>query len=152
MIVAMTRIRVLGPAAALGATVRALQDEGVVHVVDAEPAGSLVHPVEAARERRRRKHLARALAEVDAAIEGLAKLGAAVTGEASGLLIIPIDSSGFLKNRRETSLLIAVASGNSSRKKSCGTFINPPVGLSFLNLMLRDIWHRVRHHLPVIIQ
>jgi len=78
MIIEMARIRVLGPRARLDATVRALQDRGVVHVVDAAPVGGLrrrdVDPI----ERRRRRNLTRALGDVEHALDVLRTLGVAI--------------------------------------------------------------------------
>ncbi len=78
MIVEMSRIRVLGPRALLDAAVRALQDAGVVHLVDAEGSDGVrrvdVDPI----ARRRAHHLARVLGEIDRALAGLAELGAPV--------------------------------------------------------------------------
>ncbi|HEU4731046.1 MAG TPA: V-type ATPase 116kDa subunit family protein [Kofleriaceae bacterium] len=78
MIIEMARIRVLGPRAQLGAAIRALQDLGIVHLVDAEPIGGLrrheVDPIAC----RRQHHLTRALADTERALDGLARLGAEV--------------------------------------------------------------------------
>ncbi|HTJ45199.1 MAG TPA: V-type ATPase 116kDa subunit family protein [Kofleriaceae bacterium] len=82
----MTRVRVLGPRAALEATVRALQDAGVVHLIDAERPPGLERHEPDARARRRRHHVERALTRVEGAIDALARLGARVddTGGALG--------------------------------------------------------------------
>lgn len=76
MIIEMARIRVLGPRALLGATIRALQDRGIVHLVDAPAIEGLrrseVDPI----ARRRRHHLTRALGDVERAVDGLERLGA----------------------------------------------------------------------------
>ncbi len=79
MIIEMARIRVLGPLALLAPTVRALQDRGVVHLVDATCSGGLrrheLDPV----GRRRRRDVTRALSEVERAIDALHRLGADIT-------------------------------------------------------------------------
>jgi len=78
MIIKMARIRVLGPRAMLGATVRALQDRGVVHLIDGAPLEGLrrcdLDPI----GRRRRRNVMRALGDVEAALDGLHQLGASV--------------------------------------------------------------------------
>jgi len=74
----MARIRVLGPRALLGATVRALQDRGVVHLVDAAPIDGLRRRDLDLTARRRRRNLGRALADVDRVVSGLDQLGAPV--------------------------------------------------------------------------
>ncbi len=82
MIIEMTRIRVLGPRAQLAAAIRVLQDVGLVHLVDATIAGGFTRSGPGVIERRRRRHLVRALSDVDATIEGLARFGARI-GDAS---------------------------------------------------------------------
>lgn len=77
MILEMARIRVLGPRARLAATLRALQDRGVVHLIDAGPSEGLRHELDPSA-RRRRRNVLRALGDVDRAIDGLAELGAAI--------------------------------------------------------------------------
>lgn len=77
MIIEMTRIRVLGPRRRLAATIRALQDHGIVHLVDAAPIGALRHDLDPAAQRRRRDRT-RALRDVEAALAGLQELGAPV--------------------------------------------------------------------------
>lgn len=78
MIIEMARVRLFGPRAALAPTIRALQDVGVVHLVDTPPrAGFEPYPADAL-ERRRQKHLAHALDNVEAAISGLATLDAPI--------------------------------------------------------------------------
>jgi V/A-type H+/Na+-transporting ATPase subunit I len=82
MIIEMARIRVLGPRARLGATVRALQDRGVVHLVDAAGIDGLRRRQLDPIARRRRRHLVRALADVEHALDGLHQLGAPVPDRA----------------------------------------------------------------------
>jgi V/A-type H+-transporting ATPase subunit I len=78
VIVEMSRIRVLGPRPKLDVTVRALQDSGVVHLIDAEDRAGIrrvdVDPI----ARRRSHHLARVLGEIERALAGLAELGSVV--------------------------------------------------------------------------
>lgn len=96
MIVEMARVRVLGPQRSLGDTIRALQDLGVVHLIDtapidpagsalpppgrpadpASPTGALRHRALDPIARRRRHHLERVLADVERALDGLSRLGA----------------------------------------------------------------------------
>jgi V/A-type H+/Na+-transporting ATPase subunit I len=78
VIIEMARVRLLGPRAALAPTIEALQDVGVVHLVDTPPRDGFAPRVENATERRRQRHLAHALDNVEAAIAGLAKLGASI--------------------------------------------------------------------------
>lgn len=77
MIIQMARIRVLGPRARLAATVRALQDHGTVHLIDAAPIGALRHDLDPGA-RRRRRDLTRALDDVENVLAGLRELGATV--------------------------------------------------------------------------
>lgn len=77
MIIEMTRIRVLGPRARLAETVRALQDHGTVHLIDAAPIGALRHDLDPAVKRRRRD-LTRALDDIENVLAGLRELGASV--------------------------------------------------------------------------
>lgn len=78
MIVEMARIRVIGPRAQLGATVRAIQDAGVVQVIDAPcPPGLLRRAIDPVVGRRRH-HLTRAIARIDDVLAALATLGVAV--------------------------------------------------------------------------
>jgi V/A-type H+-transporting ATPase subunit I len=78
VIIEMARVRVLGPRTLLGATIRALQDHGVVHLVDAAALDGLRrHDVDAIA-RRRRRNLTRALADVEGTLDGLGQLGALV--------------------------------------------------------------------------
>ena len=79
MIIEMARVRVLGPRPLLGATVRALQDRGCVHVVDATCLGALQRREQDAPVRRRRRHLERAVSDIERALAGLAQLGAEVS-------------------------------------------------------------------------
>ena len=78
MILEMARIRVLGPRPQLAATVRALQDRGVVQLVDAGAVDGLHRRDVDPLSRRRRRNLTRALGDVEHALAGLAELGAAV--------------------------------------------------------------------------
>jgi len=78
VIIEMARIRVLGPIAALRPAVRALQDAGVVHLVDAPCPHAMARREDEPVVRRRRRHLLRALADVDEVLAGLAALGAPV--------------------------------------------------------------------------
>lgn len=77
MIIEMARIRVLGPRARLPATVRALQDHGTVHLIDAAPISALRHDLDPTAKRRRRD-LTRALEDVEHVLAGLHELGAAI--------------------------------------------------------------------------
>lgn len=78
MIVEMARIRVIGPRPQLGATVRAIQDAGVVQVIDAPcPPGLLRRAIDPVVGRRRR-HLTRAITRIDDVLEAFATLGIAV--------------------------------------------------------------------------
>ena len=53
MIIEMARVRVLGPRERLGDTIRALQERGVLHLVDAQPvAGMRSAPTESTRKYR----------------------------------------------------------------------------------------------------
>ena len=82
MIIPMARIRVLGPRARLDATVHALQDRGVLHVIDA-PRTDGLHRIELdAPGVRRRHHLAHALGEVERTLSELRELGADVEDHA----------------------------------------------------------------------
>ena len=78
MILEMARIRILGPRARLDATVRALQDLRVVQLVAAPPLEGLRHHELEPVARRRRRHVQRALGDVERAIAGLARLGAPI--------------------------------------------------------------------------
>ncbi|TMQ04269.1 MAG: hypothetical protein E6J90_51790 [Deltaproteobacteria bacterium] len=77
MIIEMARIRVLGPRRQLGDTLRALQDRGIVHLIDAAPIGGMRHDLDPVA-RRRRRHLKRALDDIERVIDGLGQLGAPV--------------------------------------------------------------------------
>lgn len=75
MIVEMKRIEVIGPRAVLTPTLAALQDLGLVHLVDATAhfdGGRASDPI----ANRRRRHLGRALTDVEAALDDLHQLGA----------------------------------------------------------------------------
>jgi len=77
VIIKMARIRVLGPKPRLTATVRALQDHGTVHLIDAAPIGALRRDLDPTVKRRRRD-LTRALDDVENVLAGLHELGAPV--------------------------------------------------------------------------
>jgi V/A-type H+/Na+-transporting ATPase subunit I len=77
VIIKMARIRVLGPRAQLATTVRALQDHGTVHLIDAAPLGALRHDLDPTVKRRRRD-LTRALDDIEDVLAGLQELGAPV--------------------------------------------------------------------------
>lgn len=77
MIIEMVRIRVLGPRAQLAPTVRALQDQGTVHLVEAAPIGAL-HRDQDPAVKRRRRDLTRALDDVENTLAGLRELGAPI--------------------------------------------------------------------------
>lgn len=77
MIIEMARVRVLGPKALLRATVAALQDLGLLHVVETTGDGLAAHPA-SPRDRAREGRVRRALAAVEAAIAGLQQLGGPV--------------------------------------------------------------------------
>ena len=78
MILEMARIRVLGPRPKLGVTVRALQDRGLVQLVDAGAVDGLHRRDVDSLSRRRRRNVTRALGDVEHALVGLAELGSAV--------------------------------------------------------------------------
>ena len=80
MIIEMARVRVMGPRPLLGATVRALQDRGVVHLVEPSAAatGGLKRPDVDPTARRHRRDLVRALGDVEHAFDGLHRLGAEI--------------------------------------------------------------------------
>lgn len=75
MIISMARIRVLGPRKQLATTVRILQDVGVVQVVDAACLEGLhrldLDPV----ARRRRRHVTRALGDIEHTLDTWHRLG-----------------------------------------------------------------------------
>lgn len=82
MIVEMAHVRVLGPRAALAGAVQVLQDQGVVHLVDAahpEGLGPLLAGPEA---RRRRRNVETALARIEATLAALGAFGAPVADAA----------------------------------------------------------------------
>jgi V/A-type H+-transporting ATPase subunit I len=81
VIIEMARVRVLGPRGRLAATVRALQDHGVVHLVDAAPIGGIRHDLDPVGHRRRRD-VTRALGDVERVLDGLHQLGAPVADRA----------------------------------------------------------------------
>ncbi|MBK9034727.1 MAG: hypothetical protein IPL61_26260 [Myxococcales bacterium] len=72
----MTRVRVIGRRAELPRTLAALQDVGTLHLT--APAATMTPHAPTPLERRRQRHLTRALADVDAALASLATLGAEV--------------------------------------------------------------------------
>lgn len=78
MIIEMTRVRVFGPRPVLQATIAALQDASVLHLVDATCNAGLRRYVPDAAERRRRRHLGRVLEDLERAFASFAKLGVAV--------------------------------------------------------------------------
>lgn len=81
MIVRMTRVRVLGPRASLPATIAALQDSAVLHLIDASTSGGLHRHLRDANERRRRRHVERVLEELERVTAGLQTLGVALRPE-----------------------------------------------------------------------
>lgn len=85
MIIEMARVRLLGPRTALAQTIRALQDVGVVHLVDTPPREGFEPHAGDAVERRRQRHLAHALDNVEAAIAGLARLDAPIADRAGAM-------------------------------------------------------------------
>jgi V/A-type H+-transporting ATPase subunit I len=78
MIVEMLRVRVLGPRAKMPATIAALQDASVLHLVDASCGDGMQRYAADPVRRRRRHHLERVLERIERTTEQLAKLGAAV--------------------------------------------------------------------------
>jgi V/A-type H+-transporting ATPase subunit I len=71
MIVAMSRVRILGPRQRLGETLEILQDLGLVHLAP-PAAGAGLMPVELSpRQERERRHLRRTLEDVDPTLEYL---------------------------------------------------------------------------------
>lgn len=88
MIIPMARVRLIGRKDELPQALAALQDAGTLHL--ATPAEDVPRHAPTARERRRRRHLERALADVDGALAGLRALDAVVadddaaTGVAAG--------------------------------------------------------------------
>jgi V/A-type H+-transporting ATPase subunit I len=79
VILEMTRLRFLGPLPLLAQTVTAIQDEGIVQLADAPPTGAMTSRAVDPILRRRRHHIARALARIEDAITLFASLGAAIT-------------------------------------------------------------------------
>ena len=75
MIIAMTRVRVIGPRDKLAPTLRVLQDLGVVQIVDAGAMEGLhrldLDPI----ARRRRRHVSRALGDIEHALDAWHRLG-----------------------------------------------------------------------------
>lgn len=76
MILKMTRLRILGPRSSLAATVRAIQDEGIVQLADVACPPGLASRAMDPVSRRRRHHLVRALDRVEDALALLSTLGA----------------------------------------------------------------------------
>ena len=76
MIIPMSMIRLMGRKADLPRTLTALQDVGTLHLC--EPVGDtgIARPAPSLADRRRRRDLERALADVEGATAGLAELGA----------------------------------------------------------------------------
>jgi V/A-type H+/Na+-transporting ATPase subunit I len=80
VILEMTRVRLLGPRALLGDTLRAIQDEGIVQLAEASHAEGLEPRGADPLVRRHRHHLTRALARVEDALALLAALGGRPVG------------------------------------------------------------------------
>ena len=76
MIIPMARVRLIGRRIDLARALVVLQDAGTLHLTP--PATTLPRHAATAGESRRHHHLARALADVEAALGGLAELGAPV--------------------------------------------------------------------------
>jgi V/A-type H+-transporting ATPase subunit I len=82
VILAMARVRILGPRERLVEVLEALQDLNVLHLASpGEIAGTLGHVQLAPREERERRQLRRALADVEAVLEKLRPAAAAARGE-----------------------------------------------------------------------
>lgn len=80
MILEMARVRLLGPRPLLADTLRAIQDEGIVQLAEANRAEGFVPCAADPLVRRRRHHLGRALARVEDALALLATFGAPLPG------------------------------------------------------------------------
>ena len=78
MIVEMTRVRLIGPRAALRATIAALQGASVLHLVDATCGEGLRRHVIDSCARRRRRHVERVLEDIERVFESFTKLGVEV--------------------------------------------------------------------------
>jgi V/A-type H+-transporting ATPase subunit I len=74
MILAMAKVRVLGPRDRLPDVLRSLQRAGVLHLTPPTAAAPLQHTQLTAREERERRHLLEAMEDVDAALEQLRPL------------------------------------------------------------------------------
>lgn len=72
MIIAMSRVRILGPRARLNAVLRALQDIGVLHLAEPSSVAPLEPMTLSDAERREQRQLERALDHVEHAIAALA--------------------------------------------------------------------------------
>lgn len=80
MIIDMARLRLIGRRADLPRTLAVLQDAGSLQL--SEPATAMARHAASAVERRRNHHLTAALADVEAALAGLATLGTPVADDA----------------------------------------------------------------------
>jgi len=78
VIVEMTRVRVIGPRATLRATIAALQDASVLHLVDATCGEGLRRHVIDSFARRRRHHVQRVLEDIERVFANFTKLGVEV--------------------------------------------------------------------------
>jgi len=84
MILKMAKVRVLGPRSLLTATLRCIQDLGLVHLV-APPLEQPLTPVSlTSREERERRALARALDDIEVAIGGLGRPRPRATSNSAG--------------------------------------------------------------------
>jgi V/A-type H+/Na+-transporting ATPase subunit I len=86
VILEMTRLRLLGPRALLPDTVRAIQDEGIVQLVEARCPPGLTPRGADASVRRRRHHLTRAIARTEDAVALLNTLGAPLATREDGMI------------------------------------------------------------------
>lgn len=73
MIIAMEKVRVLGPRARLDEVLEALQELGVVHLDRPRPSGPLKPLERTLRHERRKLHLERAIQDVEGVLEQLAE-------------------------------------------------------------------------------
>lgn len=96
MIIPMARVRLIGRKDELPQALVALQDAGTLHL--ATPADEVPRHAPTDRERRRRRDVDRALADVDGALAGLRALDAAVAEDAAGASV-PAGRAAWLAAR-----------------------------------------------------
>ena len=108
MILAMARVRILGPRERLPAVLEALQDLGVMHLA-APHENPLLEPVaRSSREERWRHHLTGALEDAATAIR---LLGAAETGPLAPAAMLPPLVRQLRRIRRQAERLVARIQG-----------------------------------------